>query len=210
MSSPRLIGLVFLVGAAGSAAAETFTVDAKKSELMVRTFKAGVARGLAHDHLVVARDVQGELSFDPEAPEATRVSVTVKVASLVADDPAMRRRFKVGGELSEKDRQKVTASMLDEGQLDAARFPTISFVSTGAEQTSEGLMVSGRFTLHGVTKPLRLPVKISSRDGALLGVTSFKLLTSDYGIKPYSAALGTVKNQDQVELVIRLVGVPAK
>lgn len=202
--------MVLALVVAGSAAAETFAVDPKKSELVVRTFKAGVAKGLAHDHLVVARDVEGELSWDPKAPEATKVSVTVKVASLLADDPAMRRRFRVEGELSEKDRQKVTASMLDEGQLDAARFPTIAFESTGAEQRAEGLVVSGRFTMHGVTKPLSLPVKISSRDGAVVGVTSFKLLTSDYGIKPYSAALGTVKNQDQVELVIRLVATPAK
>lgn len=205
----RLAALLVAVASAAPAAAETFTVDAAKSELAVTTKKAGVAQGFAHDHVVVARDVEGELSWDPKQPDATKVSVTVKVASLVADEAAARARHGLPGELSDKDRQKVTASMLGDGQLDAERFPTISFVSTGARPDAEGLVVSGRFTLHGVTKSLSLPVKISSRDGAVTGVTRFKLLTSDYGIKPYSAALGTVKNQDEVELVIRLVARPA-
>jgi polyisoprenoid-binding protein YceI len=42
--------------------------------------------------------------------------------------------------------------------LDVAKFPTITFVSTGVAKTANGLTVMGNLTLHGVTKPVTLNV----------------------------------------------------
>ncbi len=42
--------------------------------------------------------------------------------------------------------------------LDVAKFPTITFVSTGVQKSADGLTVIGNLTLHGVTKPVTLNV----------------------------------------------------
>jgi polyisoprenoid-binding protein YceI len=42
--------------------------------------------------------------------------------------------------------------------LDVAKFPTITFVSTGVQKSADGLTVMGNLTLHGVTKPVTLNV----------------------------------------------------
>jgi polyisoprenoid-binding protein YceI len=204
---PKALALVALLGAA-SAGAEPYTVDGKRSELIVKVFRAGLAKGFAHDHLVVARAVDGTVSWDPKRPEATKVSISVPVKALSADEPALRSRYGYEGALSEGDRQKVSQSMLGPEQLDAARFPTISFESTAVQKEGEALVVLGQLTLHGVTRAVRLPVRITPREGSVMGVGSLKLKTSDFGVKPYRAALGTIQNRDEVELLIRLVAVP--
>jgi polyisoprenoid-binding protein YceI len=42
--------------------------------------------------------------------------------------------------------------------LDVAKFPSITFVSTGVQKSADGLTVMGNLTLHGVTKPVTLNV----------------------------------------------------
>ncbi len=198
------LALVFL---ASAAVAASYSIDKKKSELVVKTQKEGFASALAHNHVVQASEVSGELTWDPAAPDATKVSVTVPVAGLVADKLEIRKRHGQPSEISASDQQKVTETMLGEDQLDLKKFPTISFVSTAMEKG----VLSGKLTLHGVTREVKVPVKIEEKDGAVVGTASLKLLVSDYKIKPYSAALGAIKNKDEVELVLRLVAAaPAK
>jgi polyisoprenoid-binding protein YceI len=183
-------------------------LDARRSELVVRTWKEGIASGFAHNHVIRATDVEGQLTYSRDNLRASSLSVTVKVASLEVDEPALRARFGEAQPVPEADRKKVTENMLAEGQLDAKKFPTVRFVSKALKSAQEGkLIISGELTLHGVTKSITLPVTVSTADGATTGEGKVRLRLSEYGIAPYSAALGMVKNKDEVELVLRLVAV---
>src|SRR3954471_8491180 len=86
-------------------------LDAKNSELVVRTWKEGTAAALAHNHVIRAGDAQGSISWDPAAPATSKVEVTVKVASLEVDDPALRRKYGETAVLDEGKRKKVTQAM---------------------------------------------------------------------------------------------------
>ena len=200
--------LAMLCLAAAPALADSYTIDEKESELVVKTWKEGVAAALAHNHLVQATDFAGEVSFDPAAPEAAKVSVTLKVASLSPDQTALRKKFGETAEISEGDRKKIAANMLGDDQLDAAKFPTISFVSSGASKDPKGnLVLTGKLTVHGVSREVSVPVTVAVKDHRLTGDGKLRFKTSDYGFKPYSAALGTIRNRDEVELVLHLVAV---
>lgn len=191
------------------AAERRLSIDPRQTELVVRTWKAGFVAGLGHNHVIRATEATGELTWDPQDPGATRVSVTIPVRALIADEPALRRKYGEPADLSESDRRKLTENMLGREQLDAKRFPEIRFVSTQLEQGEKGTLVMvGKLTLHGVTRMVRVPVTITEKDGVPIGDAKFPLRTSDYGIKPYRAALGAVGNQDEVLLVIHLVGLP--
>lgn len=201
-----LTALLFVL-VAGSSVASGYTLDKKQSEVLVKTWKEGVAAALAHNHVIQATEFSGAISFDPAAPEAATVKVTVQAASLVPDEAALRKRNGEPVEVGEADRKKIAENMLGEGQLNAAKFPTISFASTGVSHDAKGaLVLAGQLTLHGVTKPVSLPVTIAVKDQQLVGDGKLRFRTSDFGIKPYSAALGTVRNRDEVELVLHLVG----
>ena len=102
--------------------------------------------------------------------------------------------------------QKVKENMLSDGQLDAAKFPTMRFVATKFFREESGaLQCIGQLTLHGVTKEVVFPVTVKTGDRVMEGDAKLRFKTSDFGVKPYSAALGLIKNRDEVELVLHLV-----
>lgn len=212
MGGLSVVVLWAALGAGDAGAVEAPAVhalDVRRSELVVRTWKEGIASGLAHNHVVRATEVEGQLAYSRDNLGASSLSVTVKVASLEVDEPALRARFGEAQPVSEADRKKVTENMLAESQLHAAQFPTVRFVSKALKAAQEGkVVVVGELTLHGVTKSITLPVTVSTVEGALTGEGRVRLRLSDYGIAPYSTALGMVRNKDEVELVLRLVAAP--
>lgn len=196
---------LFLVAA--SAFGETFTLDPKQSELVVKTWKEGLASALAHNHVISATEVFGTLTWDAAAPEKGQVQVTVQVAGLVADRTELRKKHHhEDNVVPPGDQKKVTDAMLGDQQLDLRKFPTIAFTSTAIVKGDQGYVVTGQLTLHGVTKAVKVPAQIVLQDGVVTGDAALKLKVSDYGITPYSTALGTIKVKDEVELVLHLVG----
>jgi polyisoprenoid-binding protein YceI len=136
--------------------------------------------------------------------------VEAKADSLAADEPAMREKYELEKEMSDKDRLKVQETMLSENQMDAQQFPLIRFESTEIEKKSEGqYLVTGIMTIHGVKKPVSFPAVVLQENGVLRGQGSFRFKQSDFGITPYSAFFGSVRNQDEAVMNIELFLAPS-
>ena len=84
----RFLGLALLVAAVAASplAAADYAVDADRSLFAVLTHRAGVASGLAHDHLIVARGATVGITLDPAAPDAARFAFSAQVLSLDGKD----------------------------------------------------------------------------------------------------------------------------
>ena len=203
-----LLGLLSLVRSL-QAEPQAYTVDAARSALVVQLFKTGIGGPLAHDHVVRATQYAGQIQVDLADPTRSVVTIEVHTAGLQADELALRQQYGLTKSLSEKDRQEVQAHMQGAGQLDVARYPTIQFRSTQITQQAQGqYTVTGDLTLHGVTQSVTFPVQGEVQAGLLHGWGSFRLLQSRFGYKPYSAFLGTIRNQDEVLLHFDIVAVP--
>src|SRR5205814_10720165 len=86
--------------------------------------------------------------------------------------------------------------------LAPARFPELSFASTSVEAPSAAhYLVHGNLTLHGVTKPIELPVAFSS--GRYTGKVTIK--QTKFGITPVKIAGGAVRVKDPIEIVFEIV-----
>jgi polyisoprenoid-binding protein YceI len=188
-----------------AAGPRTFVIDAKQSVLAVQVFKDGAAAALAHNHVVSATTISGRIVVDPANSASARIDVSLPTAGLVNDDPKLRKRFGVTGDVPEGDRKMILEHMQDEGQLDIAHFPTMQFSSTSTTGTGSKLVLNGKLTMHGVTRDISVPVDVTFTDTGVRGTGSVKLKTSDFGIEPYSAFLGAVKNKDGIVLHIDLV-----
>ena len=184
----------------------TYAIDARKSLLAVQVFKSGPAAGLAHDHVIHASTLSGSITVDAANRATAKVNVSLLTSSLVNDDPKIRKLYGVTSDISDSDKAAVLEHMQDDGQLDIANYPTMSFVSTSATP-GEGnkLTLNGKLTMHGVTKDVSLPIDAVLKGNTIDGKGSVKLNTSDFGIKPYSAFLGAVKNKDGIVLHVHLV-----
>ncbi len=205
-----LLGVVLLVGvgfvpAPTSAQPIMYTFDTAESWLVVKLTKAGIAAALAHDHSVRASTFSGSVVYDPNDVSACQVEITIPVEELVVDEPADRQRLDLEGGPGEKNRAKIKKSMLGKKQLWADEHPTITYQSTTCEVSGDQMMATGNLTIRGVTKEITTSLRIGVEDARFTAEGQFTVNHTDFDFKPYSAALGTIKNADPLEFHLSLV-----
>ncbi len=133
-----LAALVLTVVWSGVSAAQSATYGFNKDYTNVRFSWSHV--GLSRQSARVM-SLDGSVSFDPEAPEASRVDVTMNASSLWTGVPAFDELLK-------------SADFFD-----ARRHPTIRFRSTGVRRMGERTgELSGELSILGVTNPVTLYV----------------------------------------------------
>ncbi len=220
-SARRHVALLLLAAWAAPLPAAEFAIDPAVSVVTALTHKGGFASGLAHDHLILVPIPSGALAFDPEHPEATRWQGRLAVEALDIDPPAARSRWQgrlreLGaldrdlGPVDEGERRKVRSAALAAGQLDAARFPEIEgevlgvVPRAGGEGSAFPWSVRFRLTLHGRTVVRDLPAGWRLEGDALTVELLGEYTFSEFGIEPYSAFLGAVRNQDRFHLYAAL------
>jgi polyisoprenoid-binding protein YceI len=160
--------------------------------LTVRTARAGLAARAGHDLVLEVTRWSGSLSVDAADPARSHLSIT-------ADAGSLEVREAVGGAkpLSDADRLEIRRSIAEK-VLRTADHPEITFVSTAVEHPREtALRVTGDLTIAGVTRPVGFDVET---DGATFRA-AVALRQSTFGIRPFSAFMGTLKVADGVEVV---------
>ncbi len=180
---------VFLVLSlwAGEAAGQT-RIDAEKSVMTVRVFKAGLFSAFGHEHEISAPIQEG--SFKEADP-----SVELKVDA--------RKLRVMDKDVSDKDRAEIQATMLGPKVLDSEKFPEIRFRSTGVERSGGGKwVVNGDLTLHGQTRTVR--VEVEGQGGHYRGTAELK--QKDFGITPVTVGGGAVKVKNEVRVEFEIVG----
>jgi len=131
--------LPLLLLAPSSAPAETYKIDSAHSQIAfsLRQFVSSV-RGEFHR-------CSGTIEVDREHLERSSVTARISVASI---DTKIQKR----------DHHLLSVEFFD-----AAKFPEITFKSRTVKQTGENSGdILGEFTMHGVTKPMTLHVKLAT------------------------------------------------
>lgn len=181
-----------------------YIIDKKNSHLAVRLFKAGIASAFAHDHVVRADDFSGWVVFKKEHPDLFKMEVEVLSSSLIADSQKDREKYKLSN-LDDDDRSEVNETMKSSSQLHVEKYPKIKFNSSKLKNTDKNnYTLTGDFTLHGTTKEIAVPVTITFEKNVLTITGEFRFLQSEYGIEPFRAGWGSVRNKDEVLLLLDL------
>jgi polyisoprenoid-binding protein YceI len=181
------------------------TIDPGESRVTIFVGKAGLLSFAGHAHEVVAPVVRGRVTFDPmDWPKAS--------VSLEFDAAALRVTGK--GEPA-SDLPAVEKTMLGAQVLDVERFPTIAFLSrrvsvvTGASGPA-ALTIDGDLTLHGKTRPMTIRARASlDASGRLTATGAFALKQTDFGIVPVTAAGGTIRVKNDLDIQFVLKASPA-
>jgi polyisoprenoid-binding protein YceI len=184
------------VGAQGNA----YSIDSQQSKLEIHVSKEGAFKVFGHDHLIAAKQVSGQARFDPQKIDQSSVRLQIPTKSITVMDP---------GE-SEKDRREVQATMEGDKVLDVAKFPEVTFASSNlsaAKKTSDGweLTLAGKLNLHGVEKPVSLPLHVRTDANELRGQGELSILQTDYGITPVKVGGGAVKVKDKLKITFNIV-----
>jgi polyisoprenoid-binding protein YceI len=199
MRAPLLAVLVLGSAALAGAAEATYPVVESKSSVRIHVGKSGILSFAGHRHEVQA-PASGTVTADPANLSASSVDLTFATArlSVVPDSEPSG------------DAPKVEEAMRGPEVLDAVRFPEIRFRSkkvTGQTLSSGAydLSLVGELSLHGVTREITVPVKVTLDGRTLTAVGQTTLRHDQFGMKPVSAGGGTVKVANDVHLDFRIV-----
>ena len=135
-----------------------------------------------------------------QAPERSSLQITIEAASL----------SEVGKDFSEADCKAIDKDVRERA-LEVSKHPQIVFRSTRVvpRKISENeylLEIRGSLALHGVTRPVTIPTRMTLRNGVLMARGSFTVRHSDYEMERLSAAGGTIKAENDIRMSFMIVG----
>jgi polyisoprenoid-binding protein YceI len=166
-----------------------------QGRITLRTFRDGLAASAGHDLTIEAARWSGQLVAGADL-EPVSLEVTVDLGALVV-------REGTGGIKPLSDRDKREISVTARKVLRVDRHPEAIFTASGFEagQDGSGGVVTGSLTLAGQSRPVRLEVA-EAGPGRYRATTTVR--HTDFGIKPYSAFLGSLKVADAVQVEVNL------
>lgn len=187
MLNARFLAVGLLAAPLAWAAPETYKIDDTHS------FANWSIRHIVGKTTGTFTGIKGTLTLDQANPNTGNADVTISLYSL---DSGHR----------ERDIHLLTADFLD-----ANRYPTMRFVSTGFKSTGKDTgVMTGQLTLHGSTRTVDIPYKIlgfaadpwGNQRAAFEG--RFTLNRGDYGITRYidSGGGGLLGNEVDITLLV--------
>lgn len=180
-----LLAAWLAMAGAAEAAPTRFTVLPGRSEV---SYTSGTQLGEFQGR---TDQVAGEVVFDPQDPVSTRVSIVADVRTLKSDNAARDRH-------------------MYEKLLEVDRFPSVSFTAAefrpapGAGTSGGEGTLLGTLQLHGVERPVSVPVRFALDGTALQGEGTLVVKLTDFAMTP-PRLLG-LKVRDSVTVQIRLFG----
>jgi len=161
--------------------------DAYNSECLLFSFKDGLLARLAHDLKLQVERFSIEVDDTTHQIKATFDPSSIQVACAQVDgrdDPST---------LSKGDKKKIYDNVTKD-VLRTRKYPEIRFDSTRVVERGDGFAVEGMLQIYGKSRSVQASVRA---DGDRW-VTEMTLHQPDFGIKPYSAALGALKVKPDV------------
>ncbi|MDH3484143.1 MAG: YceI family protein [Myxococcales bacterium] len=165
--------------------------DAYNSECLVFSFKDGLLARIAHDLKMQVERFSIELDEESRKIQATFDPSSLQVVCAQIDgedDPSA---------LSDGDKKKIHDNITKD-VLRSRKHPEIRFESTEVVSQGEGYSIEGQLQLHGRSRAIQVDV----RPEGGRWVTQVTIHQPDFGIKPYTAALGALKIKPDVRVQV--------
>lgn len=164
------------------------TFNSRNATCRVFTQKEGVLSAIAHDL---------EIDVTTFVVEINGSCIGVRV-----DANSLRVLHALKGgvvtdALSDMDKREIQQNLVKD-VLHAERFPVIGFVSKVISENDAGLQITGDLELHGTIKEVEVEVRKS--EGKY--IVELPIHQPDFGMKPYTAMLGTLKVK--ADVMVRL------
>jgi len=186
-----------------------YDFDEQDSLLYVQVYKDPntAAAGMAHDHVMRASNWNGSVSYNVSDISKCAMQFSLPVDDLQVDEDAMREYVGYGDTISSSDRATIREHMLADDQLNAASYPTISFVSSSCQLLDdETIRVTGDMTIRNTTRQWDIDIDFTAQSERFYMSSVIDFTHSDFNITPYSAFWGAVRNSEPLKISFDMVG----
>ena len=181
-------------------ASQRFRLDPSQSKFIAHALPGGLLWFKGHEHLVAAREFSGEAQLNADSLAASSLLLTVKTDSMAETSDAF----------TEPQKQIINGELRDI-VLEPAKYPEIVFKSTSVKGKALGanqydLKITGDLTLHGVTRQIVIPTKVSLSGNDLRAAGEFSINRSDFKVKATSAFHGMIRVRNKVKFTFDIIG----
>jgi polyisoprenoid-binding protein YceI len=177
-----------------------YRLDASRSKFTAHALAGGLLWFKGHDHLIAIRDFTGEAQLTPNSITPASLQIIAKAASMVETSDVFT-----------EPQKQIINKELREIVLHPEQYPEIIFRSTSVtgkpiSTNQYDLKITGDLTLHGVTRQITIPTKITVMGTELRARGEFSINRGDFKVKATSAVHGLVRVRKKVKFTFDIVG----
>jgi polyisoprenoid-binding protein YceI len=188
-----------------------YDILAGESLLTVRVYRGGTLASAGHNHLIASHALAGTV-YVPADVLATSFEVRIPAAELTVDEPQLR-----AAELSadfppdvpDSARAGTRRNMLGAAVLDADTFPEVVVRAERLEAPPGGapceVLAHLQIEVRGRLTSLVMPARYRLGDGMLTVSGEGPLRQTELGLTPFTALMGALAVQDQMQVRFRIV-----
>jgi polyisoprenoid-binding protein YceI len=166
-----------------------WSLDGSDGDLLIRTGVAGPAAAVGHRLTLAMRDWRATTRWDADEPVAAQLIVEVGSLQVVRGEGGVTP-------LSAPEKLLVRSNALR--SLDAKRNPRIMFAASDIERTTNGYRLTGTLTIHDTSQSQVVDLLVEDQGGNWWLSSETTVRQSEFGMKPYSQLLGSLKVADEV------------
>ena len=186
--------------------ATIYQIDPQASELHILVYRGGTFARLGHNHVMSSKSLTGRVWVQPQFA-ASGFELSFPVAELIVDDPDARRAAgsDFPPDIPAADKEGTRKNMLRAEVLDGERYPRVEVKSAKLGGSLQAPQVTARITIKEASRDVVVPVVAAVNGDRLTASGEFEILQTDFGIKPFSVALGALEVNDRLLVRFKLV-----
>ena len=169
--------------------AKVWNLDAADGQLLVHTGVTGRAAKMGHRLTIAMNDWAATVRWSAGNPVEAELTVEVESLKVLRGE---------GGVKGLTGPEKALARSNALRVLDADRYPQIRFETGDIAKADDGYRLAGTLTIHGVTGKCEIGLHVEDLGETWRLSCEAVVRQSDFGIKPYSMLMGSMKVVDAV------------
>jgi polyisoprenoid-binding protein YceI len=189
------------VPAVDTKGAARYDVDGTASTIHVLVYRAGAAARMGHNHVVSSKELRGTLYLQNELSRS-RIELVLPVATFAVDEPQARAAEgqDFATEVPQDAREGTRRNLLRSEVLDAEHYPEIKLQSVTIAGTRAQPKLTMRITIKNASRDIPVGASVQESAGTIRVKGEFALKQTDFGITPFSVALGALQVQDELNI----------
>lgn len=188
--------------------ATIYEIDPAASVLHIHVFRGGTFARLGHNHVVSSKSVTGRVWMRQQLSKSG-FELSFPVEDLIVDDPEARRAAgdDFPPEIPAADQEGTRKNMLRKEVLDAENYPKVTVKSAALAGSIQAPNITASITIKDTTREVVIPARLTVSGTKLTASGEFNIKQTDFGMKPFSVALGALEVQDQLRIRFDLTAV---
>jgi YceI-like domain len=199
-----------------------YEIVPQESLLTILVFRAGTLANAGHNHVIAAHSLSGTI-YVPRELTGVSFEVQVPLAALTVDEAGLRAAQMSPDfppQVPEAAREGTRRNMLGGALLNAADYPQITLRALAVAPAADGAGANGaaaaaapsglvqvrlQAEVRAAQRTLSVPVRYERSDATVIASGELAVRQTSLGLTPFSAMLGALQVQDEMQVRFRIV-----